>query len=99
MLRSRSRYSSRRKPKPRTLSPQRLKQRASKHLLRRPLSLSPDHNSTNPSHLSNLCLEPNKVKHPLDRSPNHNSTNPTNKSNLFCQALKGGAGKSPPKQS
>src|SRR5829696_4004460 len=90
--------SARRKSKPRTLSPKCLDRQTSKHILGHPLSQSPNHNATNPSHRSNPCLGPNKVKHPLDRSPKHNSTNPTNKSNR-CLGLKKGAGKSPPKES
>ena len=58
----------------------------------------------NPQTLSPKCLNylasKRLLKHPLGRSPNHNSSpNPTNKSNLFCQALKKGAGPSPPKES
>jgi hypothetical protein len=101
MPRSRRHYSSRRKPKLRTLSPQCLNRQASKLLLKHPLGRSPNHTSTNPTNnKSNPRLGPHKVKHPLGRSPNHNVINPTNnKSNLFCQALKGGAGKNQPKQS
>jgi hypothetical protein len=94
---SRSRYS-RRKPKPRTLSPKCLNRQASKLLLRCNLSLSPNHNGTNVTNKSNPCLGPNKVKHPLGRSPNRTSTNPTNKSKL-CLGPNKRAGKSPPKQS
>ena len=46
--------------KPRTLGSQCLNRRASKHLLRHPLSRSPNHNSTNPSHKSNHCQALNK---------------------------------------
>ncbi len=59
-LGSRRHYSSRRKPNPRTLSPQCLNRRASKHLLRCPLSRSPDHNSTNPTNKSKFCRGMNK---------------------------------------
>jgi hypothetical protein len=55
------RLSSTTKPKPRTLIRQRLNRLATKHIREHPLSLSPNHTTTNPTIKINLfCQRPNK---------------------------------------
>ena len=59
----------------------------------------PNARTLSPQRLNWLVVGKALLKHPLERIPNHTSiTNPTNKSNSWL-ALKGGAGKSQPKES